>query len=309
MFYLKTGTYLYYLVVNAETHLVGKGSYPQDDPADVTPYLEALNRDFLYTPNWEAVGALTLLEFREDSNTARYYTPADVFYVFKKQMKADAWQEARRSYPSTSFEYNEMPQGNFPDMTRSFTFERDESGRWSETDIPVQRAMYSSVEENFPQEILKLGSLLREACEDGECSCGGSCGCGEGEPDDTKEGCGCDSAPAESPESNWYDADEGSSSNWYDEDSSREAGEVDLDEDDDDDDDVVEALKKKTQKSRFTDYKRQRKKLRSDPASRRKRQRQQKRQRRKPQHKLKQKRYRKRTKNSPRSRRRSPRKF
>jgi len=296
MFYLKTGTYLYYVVLNGETHLVGTGSYPEDDPADPSPYLTALNRDYLYMPNWEAVGAMTLLEFREDSNTARYYTPADVFYVFKKKMRADAWQESRKRYQNTSFEYNEMPEGDFPEITRTFTFSRDASGRWVGENVPTQRAMYSSVKEDtmtFAKEILKLADMLPEACGEGGCTCGETCKCGG------DEDCGCGSKTA-----SWYDEDS-TESNWYEE-SSREAGDLVAD---DEGDEVVDALRKKTLKSRPGDYKSRRRKLRNDPAARRRRNRQQRKRRRKPNYKQQQKRYRNRTKNSPRSRRRSPRKF
>jgi hypothetical protein len=295
MFYLKTGTYLYYVVLNGETHLVGTGSYPEDDPADTSPYLTALNRDFLYMPNWEAVGAMTLLEFREDNNTARYYTPADVFYVFKKKMRSDAWQEARSRYQNTSFEYNEMPEGDFPEITRTFTFSRDASGRWVEENVPTQRAMYSSVKEDamtFAQEILKLADMLPEACGEGGCTCGETCKCG-GDVD-----CGCGTKTA-----SWYD-EESTDSNWY-EDGSREAGDLIAE----DDDEIVDALRKKTLKSRPGDYKSRRKRLRQDPAARRRRNLQQRKRRRKPNYQQQQKRYLQRTKNSPRSRRRSPRKF
>lgn len=298
MFYLKTGIYMYYVVLNGEVHLVGKGTYPESDPASFEPYLEALNRDFLYMPNWEALGVLTLLQFREDNNTARYFAPGSVFYEFKKTMRADAWQEARRVYPATSFEYTEMPDGSFPEITRTFTFTRDSTGQWVEGKVPTPRAMFSSVlgeDMDFAKELLKIAEMLPEACgDDGECKCGG-------EGDD----CGCSDKTTSWYDTNWYDD---GPSNWYEEELSKEATDEDLDASEDDDD-VVEALRKRTQKSRFTDYKNQRKRLRTNPSYRRKRNREQRKKRRKSDFKLKQKRYRKRTKNSPRSRRRSPRKF
>jgi len=303
VFYLDKGTYLRFLVINAEVHLVGIDQYPQDAADDETAYLGPLNRDFLYMPNWEAVGATAMLEYRADKNTVRLYVPEDVFYDFKKVMKKEAWEIAKKRFPVTSYEYNEMPTDNFPDLVDTTTFTRNATGQWIAESVPVGRALFSSVTSgalmNFSTEIMKLADMLADACSDGECHCGDDCKCG-GEGN-----CGCETKKAswydegaaeESAESNGYEA-----SNWY-EDDAREAG-------DHDDDEVVEGLRKKTPRSKSQDYRNRRKRERQNPAARRRKNRNQRRERKKGPAKTKAKRYRKRTKNSPRSKRRAPKSY
>lgn len=314
MFYLKTGTYLRFVVLNAEVHFIGIGSFPEDDAEDTSSFIRSLDSNFMFKPCWEAVGVNSMLEFREDKNTVRFYIADDVLYDYKKVMHSVAKKRAKEFYPDTAFEYNEMPAGSFHNLCRSFTFTRTQDGTWEEADLPPVRAVFSSVQKgeasmDYSEAILKIADMLPEACGtessscgcDGNCECDGKCG--------SEGNCGCSKTAnwyeGSTTESNWYE-DLSSESNWYEE-GNRMADEDDWDDEVHEADFDVDA--KRTDRSEIKEYKKRRRRMKQNPSMRRQLNKKLRKRNRKPSFKLDQKRKRKRNKNKPKSRRRSPRKY
>lgn len=143
--YISDGTYAYFLIIDAKAHFLGTRKMGEVGPdTDEKIYKDALNESFIYHPNWEAVGASVLLENREDRNTARAYVSGEILYDYKQKMKPQVIDLVHQIYPSTSFEWNELPGAAFDQLNNHMTFVRDTKGSWTRGEVPVERAIFAS---------------------------------------------------------------------------------------------------------------------------------------------------------------------
>lgn len=141
--HLSDGIYAYFIIIDAKAHFVATRKHERSgDEASI--YLKELNESFTFHPNWEAVGASVYLEFRGDRNTARAYVSGEILYDYKKKMRPKVLELAKKFYPATSFEWNELPKGSFDHLNNHMTFVRDHDGSWKQGEVPVERAIFAS---------------------------------------------------------------------------------------------------------------------------------------------------------------------
>lgn len=153
--YKAEGIFLHFLVVNATSHFLGTSQYANPNE---TVYLDALNSDFIFYPNWEAVGATILLEYRPDRQTSRAYVPGDLLFRYKMRMKPHVIDVMRDNYPATSFEWNEMPDAKeFQGIQSYQTFGRNADGTWKQENVPSNRAVFASTRTSNPYSLGKPG--------------------------------------------------------------------------------------------------------------------------------------------------------
>lgn len=140
--YITAGHYVFFLIVNAEVYPIG--TQPMEEPDnDEALFLEALNRDHMITPNWEAVGISVLLDFRKDRHTVRAYASEDILMDYRRKIQPLVTRYAREFYPTASFEWNDMPAHAFDFLRGHQTFTRKEDGSWGRADVPVARAIFA----------------------------------------------------------------------------------------------------------------------------------------------------------------------
>jgi hypothetical protein len=143
MFRSKEGRYQYFIVTDAETHLIEERN--SDNPVvDQSFFTEKLNSEFLMSPSWEAVGAYCFTEFREDKSSVTTYISNDILYDWKKPIFDSASEVAGREFPNTFHEIVELPPHHFPELEGQQTFSRGDDGKWIQKDVPSDRAIFAN---------------------------------------------------------------------------------------------------------------------------------------------------------------------
>jgi hypothetical protein len=109
-------------------------------------FFDTLSSDFFLAPNWEAVGARIIGEYRKDRNSLRAYVCGEILARQKRRIKPQISAILKGIFPSVHFEWVEVPYRKLGDLHLVHTFSRNLDGAWEEvSDIPIERAIHARV--------------------------------------------------------------------------------------------------------------------------------------------------------------------